>query len=114
MVFLSPWDVVIDFFILLPIDIIWYMTQVFTWLGLNAPVLFYYSIYGWDILYGRLYWIALYIIFHFDEFKESTGLEIIWAYVFWWFYIFVWYANYLSMAFGWSYIDQDTGSFVDW
>lgn len=68
MVFLSPFDVLFDFFILLPIDIIWWFTQLVTWFGINLPIMWYYSVIGFEIMYGRLYWLAMWIIFHFEDF----------------------------------------------
>jgi len=46
MALLSPWDVVTNFFILFPLDILLYFGQAFAWLGVNFPVLWFYSVDG--------------------------------------------------------------------
>ena len=112
MVFLSPWGILVDFFLLLPLDVIIWMGQVLSWFGINFPVLLYYLVYGFKVLYGRLYWVSLYLIYHFVEYKDSDGAggSTVFAYFFWWAVILIWYLDYLTMTFGWSYWFNDVES----
>jgi hypothetical protein len=103
MVFLSPFDIFVRLLVLLPIDIVWYLSQLFSWIGVNIPIFLYYIAYGWEIMFNRLYYYSMYIIFHFLEFKENTGLVIIWYYFFWWAMVMWWQLNYLFMTFGGNY-----------
>jgi hypothetical protein len=109
MVFFNPFRIIIDVLLLLPIDIILYLIQLGTWLVINSPILGYFLVYGWEIMFRRQYWVAMYIIFHFEDFKESTGGAIVWYYLFWWATVIWWYLNYMQMAFGMSYRFNDTG-----
>lgn len=103
MIFLSPFDILFKMFILLPFDVFNYLVQLGSWLIINFPTTVWYFNRGWEILYGRLYWLAMWIIFHYDDFKTEALDSIVWIYIFWPFMVLYWYADYLLMAFGWNY-----------
>jgi hypothetical protein len=115
MAFLSPVDIIINFFILLPLDIVWYLVQVATWLTINWPVISFYLLYGFDILNDRLYWMALFLIYHFVEFKDLMKQEFDNDWKFLMVYLVLPFAlpafmfDYYTMAFGWGYTFEDVG-----
>lgn len=118
MTFLSPIDAFVNLFALLPLDIAVYLSQVASWFVLNVPIMTYYTFFGLEILNGRLYWVALWIIFHFTEFKDLVAEDnsfpvVVWFYLFWPFMIIYWYGNYLWMAFGWTFWFNDVHQY-DW
>ena len=111
MMFLSPIDVFVNFFLLLPLDIAVYLSQVASWFAINWPILTYYTFYGLEILNGRLYWLALWIIYHYNDFKDLAAKDdefpiIVWTYLFWPFMLIFWYCEYLYMIF-FSFFSDD-------
>lgn len=109
MTFLSPIDVFIDFFLLLPFDVFLWVLQLVTWLLINIPILLYTIVRGMEIVNQRVYWMALYFIYHFEIVKHELIKEpdTLWTlflvYFTWPFLMLVAYVDYLWMAFGWTY-----------
>ena len=105
MTFLSPIDAFVNFFLLLPLDIFLWVLQAMSWFLVNLAVLMWIPIKGLEILNGRLYYIALHFIFHFEESQTDILADgiwtIFWIYLAWPFGLIVYYIDYLWMTFGW-------------